>query len=83
MVIDVLQEDIDAGEGRSCINCPIARAILRQTGAKSVVVKYDRALVDGIRYWLPLAAQSFIGLVDHGMMPLPISFELFDTNDSY
>ena len=71
------QADIDAGEPRICIKCPIALA-MRRAGARSAWVGADVAVTDFAPLSVPLPEEAveFIRRYDAGEPVQPFSFEL-------
>lgn len=77
MVINVLKKDITAGVPLSACDCPVARALLRQTGDAWDVRLGDRLLVrmtDNKRIKMPEKVLAFAESFDRGFKVKP--FEL-------
>jgi hypothetical protein len=81
MLINVTQEDIDKGCQRNSSNCPVARAIKRQTGQDVLVGAYQFGLMSGEKLWMPQGVQNFVYAFDNGynVLTKPFSFYLPDT----
>jgi hypothetical protein len=81
MLIEVTQEDIDAGKREDCRNCPIALAVKRACPnwlniAVSWQVEADTINGDPIEIQLPQEAEDFVGMFDDGMKVQPFTFTL-------
>lgn len=66
---------IDEGEQCDCAKCPVAKGIVKATGAP-VRVEYHRATIGGRLFDLPDPAVDFIDAFDSGKPVRPFSFEL-------
>ncbi len=81
MIIEVTQEDIDAGCKCHPNNCPVANAIQRITKAVFVSVNPSQACISlfggNFRYFdLPGEVTEFIHNFDLDKIVVPFSFEL-------
>lgn len=77
MRVVVTQADIEEGIRRDCRQCPIARALQRQTGDGTWTVRPVLAhAAEGPFYYLPPIARDFITFFDAGMSAAPFEFEL-------
>ena len=74
MKILVKEIDIKRGKPRLSGQCPIARAIRRQTGATRVNAYHAGAFVKGLCYWFPKKCGNFIRKFDNELPVRPFSF---------
>ena len=84
VTISVTQGDINEGESKSSLNCPIALAIDRDTDYESLVsfleIRLQRFSEDGLPWHrdvaLPQSAVDFVHAFDRGRHVHPFSFTL-------
>lgn len=77
-LIEVTQQDIDAGAKRHCTSCPVALAISRAMGGGMVVVRYRTWSAPGLcaSGGLPPSVTEFIRSFDAGRAVDPIKFRI-------
>ncbi len=78
MIIEVTQDDIDKGEPRACLSCPVTLALNRITGEECHVGSYIRIPNFGT-FNYPGQVIEFINNFDMGRPVNPFSFELHAT----
>ncbi len=82
MLIQMLPEDIRDGIAFSCTDCPVARAIRRQTGNQCKVTRDRIENPDGGQIITPGDVERFTLKFDYreleGRTPHPIAFHLPD-----
>lgn len=81
MIIEVTQEDIDHGEKKKCMECPVARAINRaHKGARAAVGDYCIGIKTGFLKTetvpTPPEVQAFVLAFDAGRPVSPFTFSL-------
>lgn len=64
VAVDVTAEDAAKGEPRNCLNCAVARAVGRATGARFVAVRGSEVNINGRPYPLPDRARRFVAAYD-------------------
>lgn len=75
-VVEVTNRDINHGLMHSCEDCPVARALRRATGTRSVSAGYGSCGIGKRSFCLPIAVDRFIRAFDGRGPVKPFKFRI-------